>query len=104
VYEVEKNLKEHAEKIDGTLKTRIEGALGTLREALKGEDVDAIRSSTEALEAVWHEAAAAMYQATGAQGAPGSGEGEQPGQEAGTGRAKGKGGDGAVDADFEVVN
>ena len=104
VYEVEKNLKEHADKIDGTLKTRIEAALGTLREALKGEDVDAMRSATEALSTVWHEAAAAMYQATGAEGEQGAGQADQPGQEAGAGRGKGKGGDGAVDADFEVVN
>src|SRR5690349_21106538 len=41
LYEVEKNLKEHGEKIESGLKSRIESALETLRTALKGEDGDA---------------------------------------------------------------
>src|SRR4051812_13640566 len=37
-YEVEKNVKEHGDKLDATLKTRIDDNLTKLREALKGED------------------------------------------------------------------
>jgi molecular chaperone DnaK len=96
LYEVEKNLKEHGEKIESGLKSRIETALETLRTALKGENGDAIKTATDALQAAWHEAAAAMYQ--GAAGTPGA---EGP---AGGTPGKGEGGDGAVDADFEVVN
>ena len=101
-YEIEKNLKEHAEKLDSALKSRIEEALGKLREALKGEDTAAISSTADALQAVWHEAAASLYQQT--PGATPGGDGT-PGPDAPGGPTKGKdGGTGAVDADFEVVN
>jgi len=106
VYEVEKNLKEHGDKIEAGLKERIEAAVKRSREALQGEDLEAITSATEALQQVWHEAAAAMYQKTSAE--PGAGpdagstEGGAPGGEGGQGKRKDGGG--AVDADFEVVN
>ncbi|MGH7742219.1 MAG: molecular chaperone DnaK [Candidatus Eiseniibacteriota bacterium] len=100
VYEIDKNLKEHGDKLDGALKGRIEEALGKLREALKGEDSSAISSTADAVQAVWHEAAASLYQQS-----PGAAEGAGPGPDAPGGPTKGKdGGSGAVDADFEVVN
>jgi molecular chaperone DnaK len=104
VYEVEKNLKEHGEKLESGVKSRVEGELQRVREALKGENTAAIRAATEALEQAWHAAAAALYQAAGAPaGTPDAGaaaadhaagapEGKQP---------SGKGG--AVDADYEVI-
>ncbi len=98
-YEVEKQLKEHADKIDAGQRERIEAAVREVREALKGEDAAAIKSATDRLQQLWHEAAAALYQ--NAQGGPAGGAapptGESPGGEK-------KRGDGAVDADFEVVN
>ena len=100
VYEVEKNLREHGDKIESSLKSRIESAVSRVRDALKGEDSAAISSAAEALEKAWQEAAAAMYQA-----ASGEGAGAASGQEgAAAGPDKGRKGDGAVDADFEVVN
>jgi len=106
VYEVEKNLKEHGDKIDAGLKERIEAAVKHSRETLQGEDIEAITSATEALQQVWHEAAAAMYQKSSAEAGagpdPGSTEGGAPGGEGGQGKRKDGGG--AVDADFEVVN
>jgi len=96
VYEIEKNLKEHGEKLDSALKGRIEESLGKLREALKGEDAAAITVASEAVQQVWHEAAATLYQSAEKPSAePG------PGPEAG-GEAPKK--PGAVDADFEVMN
>jgi molecular chaperone DnaK len=105
-YEVEKNLKEHAAKLDDGLKGRIESALGALREALKGEDVAAIQSATEGLEKAWYEATQVLYQsasATGAAGGPGAGPGPAGGPEPPTAEPRKKG-DGAVDADYEVMN
>jgi molecular chaperone DnaK len=106
-YEVEKNLKEHEAKIDSALKTKIEDAVKNVREALKGDDAAAINSATDALQQVWHEAAAAMYQQAGTPGAGGGTPPPGAGPEAGAGTGpdgKKRGGDGAVDADFEVVN
>ena len=101
VYETEKNLKEHAEKIDGALKSEIETHITAVKEALKGEDTTAITTASEALQASWHKAAAALYQqAAPPQGGPAGGDGHGPGPEP----KKKDGGDGAVEADYEVVN
>ena len=100
VYEVEKNLKEHADKIESGLKSQIETKVEAVKTALQGEDAAVITTATEDLQQAWHQAAAALYQqapAPGAQttdGAPQAAAEEKPK----------KGGDGAVDADFEVVN
>jgi len=100
VYEVEKNLKEHAEKIDGALKSEIESRVAALKDALKGDDATAITAASEQLQQSWHKAAAALYQqATPPAGGPSPG-GDAPGSEP----KKKEGGDGAVDADYEVVN
>jgi molecular chaperone DnaK len=100
-YEVEKNLKEHGDKIEGSLKSEIEAALARVREALKGEDAAAISSASEALQSVWHKAAAALYQQ--AEPPPGAGpQGGAPEPPPGP-KKPGEGGAGAVDADFEVV-
>jgi len=97
-YETEKLLKENGDKVPAELKQKIEAAVGRVRKALEGSDEAEIKSASEALEALSHEAAQAMYQAAGQpEGAPAEG---QPG----AGQNKKQGGDGAVDADFEVVN
>jgi molecular chaperone DnaK len=101
VYETEKSLKENGEKIPDDLKARVEAALGRVRAALKGEDTAEVQSATEALETLWHEAAQAMYQA--AESAGGAEAGAAATGAPGDGKKK-SGGDGAVDADFEVVN
>ncbi len=106
-YEVEKNLKEHGDKIPADTRGKVEAAIGRVREALKGSDDAEVASSLEALEALWGEAAQAMYQAAAAAGGP-EGDGGATADAAGAGPnaagSKKQGGDGAVDADFEVVN
>ncbi len=98
-YEVEKNLKEHADKIDAATKAEVEAELSKLRDALKGEDADAIAAATESLQTAWHKAAAQLYQQTSTSGGPAQGgEGGAPPP------PRKDGPDGAVDADFEVVN
>jgi molecular chaperone DnaK len=96
-YEVEKSLKENGEKIPAELKAKLEAAVGRVREAVKGEDTAEVQSASDALESLWSEAAQAMYQA--AESAAGA---EGAGAAAGQPNKK-EGGDGAVDADFEVV-
>ncbi len=96
VYEVEKNLKEHADKLDAGLKGKIEAELEKLREALKGEDAAAINAASESLQAAWHEAAAKLYQSAGP--ATPAGDATPPAPDA-AGKKPG-----AVDADFEVMN
>ncbi len=98
-YETEKNLKEMGDKIDPATKSKVETALGRVKEALKGTDIGEIRSSMDALTQVWHEAAGKMYQqASSAQQGPRAEEGPKPEGKAEGGKGK------AVDADYEVVD
>ena len=101
VYETEKNLKEHGDKLDGALKSEIESKIESLKETLKGDDAGALTAASEALQQAWHQAAAKLYQqAPPPADAPGSGDAPGAGGEP----RKKDGGDGAVDADYEVVN
>jgi molecular chaperone DnaK len=99
-YEAEKQLKENGDKIPVELKAKVEAAIGRVREALKGSDEAEVTSAGDALETLWSEAAQAMYQAAG--NTPGAGDGDAT--SGGGPSGKKPGGDGAVDADFEVVN
>jgi molecular chaperone DnaK len=49
VYQTEKLLAEQGEKFQGDEKDKVESALGSLKEALTGSDVEAIKTSTETL-------------------------------------------------------
>jgi len=108
VYETEKNLRDMGDRLDPTVKARLESEIGGLREAIQNDDTNRIRSGMDALSKIWHEASAQMYAqaqqgagggaAGGPQGAPGSGQ--AGGAERG---GPGKPGD-VVDADFEVVD
>jgi len=109
VYETEKGLREYGDKLDSDSKAKVEAAVGRVKEALKTSNMNEIRSATEALTTVWHEAAGKMYQqaqaSAGAQGATsqtGKSEGKSVKDRSASG---GKGGEGEpVDADYEVVN
>jgi molecular chaperone DnaK len=100
VYQTEKNLKEYGDKLDKEANGKIEAAVGRVKEAIKGSNVDEIRSATDALNQIWQEAASKMYaQSTASQkaGQPA----EEPADQAGTKSGKGKT---VEDADFEVVD
>jgi molecular chaperone DnaK len=99
-YETEKNLKELGDKVDAESRSKVESALETLKKAVERNDTAEIRSASEALTSVWNEVSSKLYaEASKGQGgeAPPQGEPQQPPHD------KGEGGDGAVDADYEVV-
>ncbi len=85
VYNTEKMLKEHGDSLSDSDKENINSELDGLREAVKGDDKEAIDSAMERLAQASHKLAEALYQAkteeteaageqaAGAQG-PGSGE------------------------------
>jgi len=99
VYETEKNLKQFGDKIDPDTRAKVEAAVGRVKEALKKSKLEEIKSATEALTQVWHQAAGKMYQKTTASG---STESAQPGPESKKEDKKGK--DQPMDADYEVVD
>ena len=75
VYQTEKLLAEQAEKVGPDDKAKIEAALGELKAALEGEDVEAIRVKHEALIQASQEFAQRLYQAAQAGSAGDAGAG-----------------------------
>jgi molecular chaperone DnaK len=78
-YQAEKQLGELGDKVDASAKEEIERAIAEVRSALEGEDVEAIKSKTEALQAAFHKVSEAMYQqaSQSADGAATNGAGDQ---------------------------
>ncbi len=122
VYQTEKMLTESGDKIPADVKNRYQSAISDLKEKITGGNPKTIKESMDALmklsEELYKQQAPGAGGAGGADaggmggqqfygGAPGSGSGAgpTPGSESGgTNDNKGKGKDGAVDADYEVVD
>jgi molecular chaperone DnaK len=62
VYSTEKTLKEHGDKVSGETRGKIEGAVNNLKEALKGEDAEAIRKAIENLSETGQELGKVLYE------------------------------------------
>ncbi|MBE7000446.1 MAG: molecular chaperone DnaK [Ruminococcaceae bacterium] len=92
VYQSEKTLGEIGDKLPDSEKAPVQTALDALKEALKGEDIDAIKAASEELKKVFYALSEKLYQQSGAQGGPNPGEGFNGGAND----------DGTVDADYEV--
>jgi molecular chaperone DnaK len=79
-YQTDKTLKEHGDKLDEATKAEIEQALTELREALKGDDADAIKAKVDALGQKSQALAEAIYASANAEGgAAGTTSGEESG-------------------------
>jgi len=102
VYQTEKNLKEMGDKIEAESKNKIEAAVARVKEALKTENVDELKSSLEALNQIWNEVSQKLYaQQQGAGGAAGP----QPGADAGAEpETETKDEKDVEEADYEVVD
>lgn len=64
VYQTEKTLKEHADKLDDASKSAIESAMQKVRDAEKGDDLEALKSALENLEQATHALSKHIYEAT----------------------------------------
>lgn len=111
IYQTEKTLGELDGKISEEDKSKITSALNDLKEKVKSDNIEAIKAAIDSLTKASHAMAEQMYKAAGAAGAAGGQPGPQPGPEQGNSdsaneqKNKGKdGSDGAVDADYEVVD
>lgn len=67
VYQTEKTLKEHEDKLDESAKTAINAAIEKVKETEKGEDPAAIKSAIENLEQATHALSKHIYEAANAQ-------------------------------------
>ncbi|MBQ5678231.1 MAG: molecular chaperone DnaK [Clostridia bacterium] len=98
VYQVEKILADEGDKIPENDKADIQTKLDALKEALKGEDVEAIKSKQEELTQAFYKISEELYkQAQAAQGGANPGAGYDPNAGAAPN------GDGYYDADFKDV-
>jgi molecular chaperone DnaK len=96
-YQLEKMMKEHADKLTDADKGPLEQAITTTREKAKGTDVAAIKSAIEQLEAASHAFSKVLYEkgaAAGAGGGPEAAAGPSP-------EAK-KPDDDVIEGEFEV--
>ncbi|HZO60549.1 MAG TPA: molecular chaperone DnaK [Solirubrobacterales bacterium] len=66
-YQAEKQLGELGDQVDADAKSEIENAIKEVRSALEGEDVEAIKAKTDALQQAFHKVSEAMYQQAAAQ-------------------------------------
>jgi molecular chaperone DnaK len=107
VWQMEKLLKENADKISDSDKAPIQAAIDKVKEAAKKDDVNAIKQAINELQQASHAMAQHLYGKTGgggpggeSGGAPG-GFGQGPGP-SGDGQGGAKGKDDVIDAEFEV--
>jgi molecular chaperone DnaK len=68
IYQTEKTLKEHGEKLDGSDRKMVEDALQETKDALAGSDAERIRQSTEQLVTASQKFAEVLYQRAQAEG------------------------------------
>src|SRR5579864_2944948 len=99
VHSTEKALAEHGSKVSESERRTIETALADLKEALKGDDTNAITAKMNALAQASMKLGEAMYKQQADTAAPGDGGG--PGEGAGGPGAKK---DDVVDAEFTEVD
>jgi molecular chaperone DnaK len=105
VYSTEKTLKEHGDKVSAETRGKIESAANNLKEAIKGEDAEAIRKAIENLGTASQELGKVLYEeAAKKQAASGAAADAQGGQTPPPpeGEVKRKGGDDVIDAEFEA--
>ena len=75
-HDAEKALNEYGDKVAQSDRSAIELAVASLRTALQGEDVEAIKARTNDLMQAQMKLGEAMYKAQQASGAPGDGGAE----------------------------
>ena len=102
VYQAEKAIKDLGENADKALVSKVQAGIDKLKEALKGSDIEAIKSATEEVRQPLYELSAAAYQqAQQAAGAAGAAPGAEA--NAGAGAQGASQDDNVVDAEFTEV-
>jgi molecular chaperone DnaK len=104
VYQAEKVLQENADKIDASIRSEVESKIEPVKQAIKDNDVERMRSTSQELAAAMQKIGEAVYRqaqgaGAGAQSATGT---EGAGSGSGSGSGKAPDGD-VVDADFKEV-
>jgi molecular chaperone DnaK len=96
VHDMEKLLKEHAEKLSEGDKSAVQSAMDKVKEQAKGDDAAAIKRAIEELEQASHALSKHLYEKAGAAGAAPGAAGAGPEER------KEEGKEDVIDAEFEV--
>ena len=104
VYQTEKTLKEHGDKVSAETRGNIENAVNNLKEVVKGEDGDAIKKAIENLGEAGQELGKTLYEEAAKKQAASAPTGEPVGQPGPPpeGQAKRKEDEDVIDAEFEA--
>ncbi len=81
VYQIEKSMTDFGDKVTEDDKSKVQPKLDALKEALKGTDIEAIKTAKDELQKAFYEVAGKIYQAQGA--AAGAADGAAPQQDNG---------------------
>ena len=95
VYETEKNLQEFGDKVDDATKEKVNAGVERVKQALEANNNAEIKSATDDLMQIWHEASAKLYQQT-ADAEQGTPPDDAPTEDVPEGDV--------VDAEYEVVD
>ncbi len=95
VYETEKNLQEFGDKVDDATKEKVNAGVERVKQALEANNNAEIKSATDDLMQIWHEASAKLYQQT-ADAEQGTPPDDAPSEDVPEGDV--------VDAEYEVVD
>jgi molecular chaperone DnaK len=98
VYQIEKDSKDWIDRLDGSHKERLNGAIETAKQALRSGEASQIKTALEELNEAYSAAGASLYQAAQAQEPSGDASGT-------TEQAQPEGGqEEVVEADYEIVD
>jgi molecular chaperone DnaK len=103
VYRSEKMLRDNADKISSSDKSKIEKAVAEVKAALKGDDAAALRSASERLNEAWQAVSAELYKAAGEKAKASRAQSGAGSAETGSQRGAGKKDEGPI-IDAEVVD
>jgi len=96
-YQAEKQMSELGDKVPAADKTKVDGLVKDLREAIAAEDFDKIKTMTTDLQQALYGITTNLYQQAGGDTPPTDGDGGTP---PGAGGTASGGGDDVIDADF----
>ena len=100
-YQAERTIRDLGDKVSSEDKVTVENQVASLREALKGSDIEAINAGATALAETLQRVSTAAYQAAASEAGPnGSSDGDGPSEEAPEGEPAGAraGGSGSSDS------
>lgn len=97
VYQTEKSLNEFGDKVTAEEKGQVQPKIDALKEALKGDDIEKVKTAKEELQTAFYAVAEKVYKEQGAQA-------QQTEVSGGTADNGDNGGDNVVDVDYKDVN